>query len=562
MPGLTLVGKPEFRCYARGRAETVDVVITTTASSADASERAPMAISAVLDRSGSMSGKKLELVKGTCKFMVRQMSPHDRLGLVAYDNTVSEIHRLSFMGSTASEGAGVQLDRLQAGSTTNLSGGLFKGLQQQKAFAVETGEAEPVRSLLLFTDGLANVGITNSDRLVDGLTKSIEGKPHIQVHTLGFGKDHDASLLQRLAEVGGGNYYFIETPEDIPQAFADALGGLASVIAQNVEVQVSRGGADIMVEKVFSGFAVADEGDGVKTVSFGDVYSEERKDIVVRLKIPKLDSAKEVDHLLTVKISYFDAVEGVMKTAENVVNVQRADVVPTQAPDTDVVDQRCRFEAIAALRQATEAADGGDLRRALKIVREGREDLAKNVDLSSEAQHAVTELEQTETFLISEEYESVGSKKMRAATHSYMKQRSAPRYWSSSQQNTVKCCMSSVLTDSNDIPSSNQTGRFQLQINPKKSGPPPVVLEYPSVGGPSGSAPVPQQTGQLDTPRSAWMRFVGRMSRSMRTMSLDSPSDTTPEDDENQQRRRRRLRFGSGTGSFFGRRGSYGGGGD
>lgn len=554
MPGLKLTGKPEFKCYARGRAESVDVVITIIAPSADVSERAPMAVSAVLDRSGSMGGKKLDLVKGTCKFMVRQMSPQDRLGLVAYDNQVNEIHRLSLMGVTACEGAGVQLNRLQAGSTTNLSGGLFKGLQQQKNFEVEEGDAEPVRSVLLFTDGLANVGITDSQQLIKGLTKSLEGKPRVQIHTLGFGKDHDADLLQKLADVGGGNYYFIETPEDIPQAFADALGGLASVIAQNVEVEVSKGGPDVMVEKVFSGFDVTDEEKGSKKVCFGDIYSEERKDIVVRLKVPKLDSAKEKDPLLTVKISYFDAVESEMKTAEINVNVQRVDQLPaSRTPDTDVVDQRCRFEAICALRQATQAADVGDLREALRIVREGKEDLAKNVDLSPEALHAVTELEQTETFLISQgEYDSLGSKKMRATTHSYMKQRSAPRYWSSGQEKTVQSCKSSVL--------SRMIGEEPSRIQPQ--GRPQVVLENdsPQVGTPHGS----EQNQQVDTPRSAWRRFVGRMSRSMRSLSMDSTTHLqNAESTDNQLgRMRRRMRSSSGMGSFLGRRGSYGGGGN
>jgi hypothetical protein len=50
-----------------------------------------------------------------------------------------------------------------------------------------------------------------------------------QVHTFGFGPHHDSQLLSDIAEAGNGTYYYIEGEASIPEAFADALGGLLSV---------------------------------------------------------------------------------------------------------------------------------------------------------------------------------------------------------------------------------------------------------------------------------------------------------------------------------------------
>lgn len=126
--------------------------------------------------------------------------------------------------------------------------------------------SDPVRSLILFTDGLANVGITNKEKLLECLSNTLDNRHRVQIHTLGFGADHDADLLQKIADAGSGNYYFIESPDEIPTAFADVLGGISSVNAQNVELHISPSSPDIVVERVLSGFGCKDKGDGKRCV--------------------------------------------------------------------------------------------------------------------------------------------------------------------------------------------------------------------------------------------------------------------------------------------------------
>lgn len=61
----------------------------------DESVRAPVDIVAVIDRSGSMSGGKLDLVKKTLHIVVTQLTPKDRLSLIVYDDTVDMIFNLT-----------------------------------------------------------------------------------------------------------------------------------------------------------------------------------------------------------------------------------------------------------------------------------------------------------------------------------------------------------------------------------------------------------------------------------------------------------------------------------
>lgn len=96
----------------------------------DRSSRAPIDLVAVIDRSGSMQGKKLELVIDTLRFMLQQLKAEDRLSLVSYDTNVRVDFPLTKMDTENKTTALSAITSLKAGSSTNLSGGLFAGLEQ------------------------------------------------------------------------------------------------------------------------------------------------------------------------------------------------------------------------------------------------------------------------------------------------------------------------------------------------------------------------------------------------------------------------------------------------
>ena len=134
-----------------------------------------------------------------------------------------------------------------------------------------------VASVLLFTDGLANYGVTAVPQLVSAMTAMLgKVRSPCTVFTFGFGKDHSEKMLHALADAARGFYYYIEarqklckrmpdfvllfqhsasinashqTADNIPQAFADCIGGLLSVAAQNITVTI-KGTAGVQVEAV------------------------------------------------------------------------------------------------------------------------------------------------------------------------------------------------------------------------------------------------------------------------------------------------------------------------
>src|SRR6185312_8390938 len=105
------------------------------------------------------------------------------------------------------------LHRVLAGGCTNLSGGWLEGCKHVQ----KHGSREQVNRVLLLTDGQANMGIKDPKVLVEtARQKAAEG---VITTTLGFGSGFNEDLLIGMARASEGNFYFIESPEDVAQVF-------------------------------------------------------------------------------------------------------------------------------------------------------------------------------------------------------------------------------------------------------------------------------------------------------------------------------------------------------
>jgi len=69
--------------------------------------------------------------------------------------------------------------------------------------------------------------------------KSYNFENSFTINTFGFGKDHDAQLMSDISDLRDGNFYYIEKLEMVEDSFVDALGGLFSVIAEKVNIQLN-----------------------------------------------------------------------------------------------------------------------------------------------------------------------------------------------------------------------------------------------------------------------------------------------------------------------------------
>jgi Ca-activated chloride channel family protein len=157
--------------------------------------RIPLNLSFVLDRSGSMMGGKLEAVKRAARDLIQRLHPDDVVSVVSFDDLVDTVAQ---PGTTADQtGLLDALMGIQCGGTTNLSGGWLQG----RALVQEHHQADGVSRVILLTDGLANVGITDGDTLRQLCGQALESR--VTTTTVGVGEGFDEDLLAGMAQAGG-----------------------------------------------------------------------------------------------------------------------------------------------------------------------------------------------------------------------------------------------------------------------------------------------------------------------------------------------------------------------
>lgn len=254
-----------------------------TPVSTQTSDRLPIDVAFVLDRSGSMAGDKLPLAKQAILSAITRLTDRDRIALAVYDNEVDTLLPLMPATTGTQQALRSVLAMVDARGSTNLSGGWLQGCGQlagsvgDEAAGVST---ERVHRVILLTDGQANQGIVDPDELATH-AQALRQRG-ITTTTLGVGVDFDGPFLSQLAEAGGGNFAFIEHPGQLAVFFAQELDELVSIAARGVSVAITvPAGATLDLLNNYP----AETGAGTTHVAVGDLPEASEVELVARLTV-------------------------------------------------------------------------------------------------------------------------------------------------------------------------------------------------------------------------------------------------------------------------------------
>jgi len=249
--------------------------------SIDAVKRPALDIAVAMDVSSSMAGQKIENAKRSLLKLVEHLSEKDRLSVVSFDSQVDDVLEPTLMSASGKNTARSNIQKMYSRGCTNLSGGLLRALDFLKTKKAKKGT---VRKVLIFTDGQANLGISDSDELAQIV---LEQRNKIGISSFGYGSDHDAVLLEKIAQ--DGSFYYIATPDKILNAFGTELGGLISTFAQNVELRLTPAdGVEIL--EIMNDLNVIQDGD-TAVIKCEDLLAEQPYHVVLRLKIDERKNA-------------------------------------------------------------------------------------------------------------------------------------------------------------------------------------------------------------------------------------------------------------------------------
>ncbi|XP_022724855.1 uncharacterized protein LOC111281377 [Durio zibethinus] len=373
-------------------------------------DRAPIDLVAVLDVSGSMAGKLALLKRAVC-FIIQNLGPSDRLSIVIFSSSARRILPLRRMCSSGHDDAIRSVNALSSSGGTNIVEGLKKAVKVLE----ERREHNPIASIILLSDGHDTLnGDTHSlYRSVQNHTlnprhnlqylyllpaslcprNNASGDESrqltIPVHTFGFGSEHDSNAMHAISDISGGTYSFIDSIDILQDAFARCIGGLLSVVAQDVQLTIQSISPGVQIGSIHSGRYKSEIFyQGQKAIiDVGSLYADEEKEFLVYVSIPASSHAegeKKLDKmsLLDVMCSNKDSsTMEIVQSRHERVDIRRPKVLsPTDSMVCLEVDrQRNRLSVAEAIANAQRRAELGDLEHAQALLSEQRRALLSSV---------------------------------------------------------------------------------------------------------------------------------------------------------------------------------------
>ena len=192
-------------------------------------QRVPLNLALVLDRSGSMSGDKLQLTQEAACQALDSLNSKDHLSLVIFDDKVDTL----FTGPVKNKPAIEALIRgVEARNNTNLHGGWLRGAQE----IAKQDQTTCLNRVILLTDGEANEGIVDPDQICAEV--AAWSASSVQTTTLGFGSSYNQELLKQMASQGGGNHGYIENAARLAAFFEEEMSSLLQARGTHVRIQI------------------------------------------------------------------------------------------------------------------------------------------------------------------------------------------------------------------------------------------------------------------------------------------------------------------------------------
>jgi len=186
--------------------------------------RDPYELAIVLDRSGSMSGAKIENAKQAIINIIDQMIDGDIIHVIQYDDTCNVVWEDGVYADKKKIMRAV--NGIYARGSTNLWKGLRKAYEVIE-WGIDSDITKYTR-IFLFSDGLINKGVSDQNVMTKYIKRWRETR-EISISTFGIGYGFDKDLMDNIANVGRGNAFFIGEASDI-----DKVTGVARKDAESI----------------------------------------------------------------------------------------------------------------------------------------------------------------------------------------------------------------------------------------------------------------------------------------------------------------------------------------
>jgi Ca-activated chloride channel family protein len=266
------------------------LAISISAGAEPQDRSVPLNLCLILDHSGSMNGRPLEIVKQAAMRLVDRLKPGDRLSVVAFD------HRAKVLVPNQQikdpEQIKKQISRLAADGGTAIDEGLRLGIEE-----LAKGKKETISQAFLLTDGENEHGDNNRCLKFAQLAAGY----NLTLNTLGFGDNWNQDVLEKIADAGLGTLSYIQKPEQAVDEFGRLFSRIQAVsltnaylmvsLAPNVRLAELKPVAQVAPDTIE--LPVQQETDGRFAVRLGDLMKDVERVILTNIYLGQLPEGKQ-----------------------------------------------------------------------------------------------------------------------------------------------------------------------------------------------------------------------------------------------------------------------------
>jgi len=220
---------------ARNSGESLDVLLRLRAQEEQEAgrTRTPLAVSLVIDRSGSMNNGKLDEAKRCAIDLLNRLQDDDKVSVIIYDDSV-EVLLETMKARIAKTLLPIRLEDVHPRGMTDLHGGWLSGAQSLAP--IVSRDSHVMSRVILLSDGQANEGITSVEAICAHVRDLASAG--VTTSTVGIGLGFNEELMTAIATAGQGNSWYGQRAQDLAESFDAEMGFLTSLVWQDVRVHL------------------------------------------------------------------------------------------------------------------------------------------------------------------------------------------------------------------------------------------------------------------------------------------------------------------------------------
>ncbi|CAD8149367.1 unnamed protein product [Paramecium octaurelia] len=365
----------------------------------------------LIDKSGSMNGQKIAMVKQTLALLLDFLNENDRYQLITFESQAQRLTPLKRVTDGNKQYFKQVIQTINSGGGTTIGSATeiaFRQIQQRKY-------RNNVTSIFLLSDG-------QDDQANQRIQEQIKTVYEVfTLHTFGFGEDHDAKMMAQICNLKSGSFYFVQDVTLLDEFFADALGGLISVVGEQLEITlqslVPQPYQDIQISKTYGN--MWQKKGNQYYITQPQLASGTRKDYVFELALPKFEgkiednqrNVKVIDAVLKIK----DPINGtiIMKqTSLTLTFFNQDEQINYNESDIDVYAQYYRVKGTEVIDDARKACELNKNEDAQKLIDNMLIQIQKNQNVASKCTGIIQDLQQAKQASARNTYNLFGQKQM------------------------------------------------------------------------------------------------------------------------------------------------------